>query len=270
VAAVGLLALVCAPAAESATPPPTLTVKITSGPEGTVSTPDVSFSFSVEGAEEPGTIFRCALDKALALAPCTSPFTAGPLAPGPHTFYVEATDKAGYSPLVSRTFTVAAPTGGNGGSGGNSTGGGVGTSAPAPLAPTVSSLTQSAAKWRAGSALARISRALAKPPRGTTFSFTLNEAATTHLSFTRATDGRSVGGRCVAQTKRNRGKRACRRTITAGALTLQGHAGSDRVRFEGRVSATGRLTPGRYTLTLSATAGGLTSAPRSLTFTIVS
>jgi hypothetical protein len=134
----------------------------------------------------------------------------------------------------------------------------------------VSSLVQSTSRWRAGSALARISRAGAKPPKGTTFSFTLNEAATAHLSFTQTRSGRSVGGRCVAQTRHNRDRRACRRTITAGTVTLTAPAGSDHVRFEGRVSAARRLTPGRYTLVLTATAGGLTSVARSLTFAIVS
>ncbi len=281
-AAVGSLAPASAPAAPSAATPPTktLTVKITSGPEGTVNTPDVSFSFSVEGTEEAGTYFHCGLDT-LALKDCPSPFTAGPLSPGPHTLYVEATNEAAnaYSAILSRTFTVGASTGGSGGAtsgGGTSTGGGssggTGGGSPkrAPVAPTVSALTQSSARWREGSAPARISRAAAGAPRGTTFSFALNEAAAAHLSFTQAISGRSVGGRCVAQTRANRSRRACRRTIVAGALTLQGHAGSDRVRFEGRLSAAKRLKPGRYTLILSATAGGLTSAPRSLTFTIVS
>ncbi len=266
-------------------------MKITAGPEGTVNTPNVSFSFVVEGAPESGTVFHCALDHPVMEAPCKSPFALGPLAPGCHSFYINATNEAAnaYSPLVVRTFGVAAPGGsvagctgstgsgstgsgsaGSGSTGSGSTGSGVGQGAPSTLAPTVSALRQSTARWREGTALAHTSQALAKPPRGTTFSFTLNEAAAAHLSFTQTTSGRSVGGRCVAQTTGNRGKRACRRTITAGALTLQGHAGSDHVRFEGRVSSAKRLKPGRYTLVLRAIAGGLTSAPRSLTFTIVS
>ena len=155
--------------------------------------------------------------------------------------------------------------GGGGGSGGGSAGAGAST-----LGPVVSSLAQSAARWREGSALARISRADAKPPRGTTFSFTLNEAATVKLAFTQPATGRRVGGRCVAQTKRNRSKHACRRTLTVGALTLlPGHAGTNHVRFEGRYSAAKKLKPGRYALQLTASANGLSSAPRSLTFTIV-
>ena len=57
--------------------------------------------------------------------------------------------------------------------------------------------------------------------------------------------------------------------MTVAALTLAGHAGTDRVRFEGRYSAAKKLKPGRYTLQLTASANGLSSTPRSLTFTIV-
>jgi hypothetical protein len=106
-------------------------------------------------------------------------------------------------------------------------------------------------------------------PRGTTFSFTLNEAAVAHLTFTQALSGRSVAGHCVAQTPHNRTKRSCRRTRSAGTLALSAPAGTDHVRFEGRVSSSRKLKPGRYKVALSASAAGLTSTPRSLSFTIV-
>jgi hypothetical protein len=264
-AALAALAVVCAPAAATAaTATKTLTVKITSGPVGTVGTPNVSFSFLAEGTTQPGTVFHCG-ETPLSLKECSSPHTLGPLAPGPHTFYVEATNRSAnaYSALTSCRFTVAASadpaTGGSGCA--------AGTQAAA-AAPLVSSLVQSAARWREGSGLARISRA-AKPPTGTTFSFTLSEAAVALVSFKQVLSGRSVGGRCVAQTQRNRTKRACRHTKLAGTLVLAAHAGSDRVRFEGRLSAARKLKPGRYTMVLSASAESLTSAPRALSFTIV-
>lgn len=252
-----------------------LSVKITSGPEGTVSTSSVSFSFLAEGTEQPGTTFACAVDAPAKLTACTSPDAVGPLAPGPHTFYVIASNHAAdaYSGLTSRTFTVAAPAGTGTGTGGGNTGGGLGginpggPRIPAARAPSVASLTQSASRWREGSALARISSAM---PRGTTFSFTLNEAAVAHLTFTQALSGRSVAGRCVAQTRHNRTKRSCRRTKSAGTLALSAPAGADHVRFEGRLSSSRKLKPGRYTVALSASAAGLTSVPRSLSFTIVS
>jgi len=237
-------------------------VRITSAPEGTVATPNVSFSFLAEGTNEPGTIFHCG-ETLLALKECTSPHVLGPLAPGLHTFYLEATNKAAnaYSPLASCSFVVAAAAA----PGGVGTGCQVGATS---LKPLVASVTQSAARWREGSALARISRA-AGPPRGTTFGFTVNEAAVAHLAFTQALSGRSVAGHCVAQTTHNRTRHSCRRTKLAGTLALAAHAGADHLRFEGRLSATRKLQPGRYTVALSASAAGVTSAPRTLSFTIV-
>lgn len=54
-----------------------------------------------------------------------------------------------------------------------------------------------------------------------------------------------------------------------GSLSLEARGGYERVRFQGLLSKHSRLQPGRYTLTVIATAGGLSSAPRSLSFTIV-
>lgn len=271
VAAVALLVSVCATAVAGATTPvespaKTLTVKITSGPQGIVAAPTVSFSFVVEGTTEPGTIVHCG-ERLLALKACNSPYVLGPLAPGLHRFYLEATNKTAnaYSPLTSCTFTVAAVAG----PGGLGTGCETGAGAPSATAPVVTSVTQSAARWREGSALARLSRSTA-PPRGTTFGFTLNEAAVAHLMFTQVLSGRSVGGHCVAQTAHNRAKHSCRRTRLAGTLALAAHAGADHLRFEGRLSAARKLQRGRYTVALSASAAGLTSTPRSLSFAIVS
>jgi hypothetical protein len=94
-----------------------LEVTITSGPSGTVTTPDVSFSFS---AEAPST-FQCKLDGGT-FQPCSSPFSAGPLTLGQHTFSVQATDSADkMGPVTaSRTFTIVAV-----GSGGGAKGSGV-------------------------------------------------------------------------------------------------------------------------------------------------
>lgn len=106
---------------------------------------------------------------------------------------------------------------------------------------------QSAPRWRQGSRLATISRA--KAPIGTTFSFSLSDQATVTFSFTR---------------------RAGARTVTAGTLTFTGHAGTNKVAFQGRVSPRRKLRPGRYTLVITATdPAGARSAPKSLSFTIV-
>ena len=108
-------------------------------------------------------------------------------------------------------------------------------------------MRQSATRWRQGNGAARISRS--KTPTGTTFSFSLNEPATVTFSFT---------------------QRVGRRTAAAGTLTFAGHSGTNRVAFQGRISAAKKLKPGRYTLAITATnSAGLRSAPKSLSFTIV-
>ncbi len=245
--------------------PPAPVLTITSGASGTIYDPNVSFTFTSTSAEEP-TTFQCSIDGDMPVL-CTSPFNAGPLSFGAHTFTVKASDSADLlSGEASRTFTVerglvtcaCAPPGGRR------------ESTSSQTRPIVSNLVQSHTRWREGSALARISRAVKKPPQGTIFSFTLNEPATLKLSFTQPAPGRSVRGHCVAQTKHNRARRACTRTLTVAALApLQGLAGADHVRFQGRLSSTKTLKPGRYTLVLSASADGLTSTSRSLTFTIL-
>ncbi len=140
------------------------------------------------------------------------------------------------------------------------------TTAPTP--PSIASATQSHRRWREGNALAGTSRKRA--PLGTTFSFTLNEQASTSFVFTQRVGGRKVKGKCVAQTKTNRHTHACKRTVTGGTLSLTGHAGTNDVSFQGRISHSKKLQPGTYTLTITATnAAGQRSNPKQLTFTIV-
>jgi hypothetical protein len=52
-------------------------------------------------------------------------------------------------------------------------------------------------------------------------------------------------------------------------MSIPAHGGTNKVRFEGRLSRTKKLKPGRYRLTLTASSSGLQSASRSLNFTIV-
>ena len=74
------------------------------------------------------------------------------------------------------------------------------TTAPAPATtPTITSASQSHSRWRTGSALARISRKPARPPVGTTFTVSLDQAATLSLTFNQQLAGRRVAGRCVAR-----------------------------------------------------------------------
>jgi hypothetical protein len=113
--------------------------------------------------------------------------------------------------------------------------------------PEVQNARQSATRWREGNRLATVSRA--KTSTGTTFSFSLNVQATVTFSFTHRVKGR---------------------TVTAGGLTFSGRSGANKVKFQGRLSSAKKLKPGRYTLAITATdSAGVSSAPKSLSFTIV-
>jgi hypothetical protein len=140
-----------------------------------------------------------------------------------------------------------------------------------PLAPTLSSVSETAKSWREGNLLAQIStgrKGKKTPPVGTTFSFTLNESASVTFTFTEPASGRKVGKTCVAQTKKNKHKRRCTRTVVAGALRFSGLAGENKVRFEGLISKHKKLKPGSYSLLVTGTASGKHSTTRTLRFTI--
>lgn len=145
--------------------------------------------------------------------------------------------------------------------------------APSPiLAPILSSLGQTAKTWREGKLLAQLSSSKGKPktlPIGTTFSFGLDQPARVTFTFTRSVRGRRVGKRCVAQTSKNQHKRRCTRTVIAGTLGFSGHAGRNKVRFQGLLSKHKKLKPGStYTLLVTATASGKRSRTGTLRFTI--
>jgi hypothetical protein len=134
--------------------------------------------------------------------------------------------------------------------------------------PIVANVRQSQSTWREGNKLAHFSKR--KPPVGTSFSFSLDERATVAFTFTHLVGGRETGHKCVAQTNKNRHRRSCKRTVTAGTMTFTGHAGSNTLAFQGRMSRSTRLNPGSYTLGIQATnAGGIPSIPAYLRFTIV-
>ena len=172
---------------------------------------------------------------------------------GAHSFAVSASDSDGLRATQTVNYTVAAP-------------------APSPTKttpkPAITGLKQSASVWREGSKLARISRKK-KPPVGTNFSFALNERAAVALSFSQRTPGRKVRGKCLNQNAKNKHKPRCIRTRVAGTLRFTARQGPIRVHFEGRVSPTRRLKPGRYTLTITAAAAGKRTTSRPLSFRIV-
>jgi len=151
------------------------------------------------------------------------------------------------------------------------------TSTPSPptlSAPNVSAARQSVPRWRAGGKLAQISanktkKKKKKPPVGTTFSFSLDQQAAVSFAFTQRVGGRKVGSNCVADTRANHRRKACKRTVTTGTLPFAGHAGINTVVFQGRLRSK-RFKPGAYKLIITATnSAGQQSSPQSLSFSIV-
>jgi CopC domain len=154
------------------------------------------------------------------------------------------------------------------------------TIAAAPVAlpltaPVLSNLSETAKTWREGNALAHITAKKKnnnndnnKKPVGTTFSFGLNEPASVTLTFTEPASGRKAGKTCVTQTKKNKKKKRCTRTVTVGTLTFTAHTGTNKVHFEGLISKHKKLRPGSYTLMVTATASGKHSTTSTLHFTI--
>jgi NHL repeat len=135
--------------------------------------------------------------------------------------------------------------------------------------PVLGGVRQSHAVWREGSKLARIARHSGRLPVGTTFTFTLDLDATVTLRFTQRRAGRRQGRRCVARNRHNAAHRHCTRTVTVATLTLPAHRGDDSIAFQGRVSRSRKLRPGRYTVVIRASDAAGFSAARTLTFTIM-
>ena len=133
-------------------------------------------------------------------------------------------------------------------------------------APIVSGLRQSAKTWRVGPKLAHIT---ARKPVGTSFSFTLNQSASVTFAFSRQLSGRKVKGSCRRLTAGNHAGPHCKLSAAAGKLVFAAHHGVNKVSFAGRISPSRKLSPGRYTLAVTATAAGKRSKTRTIGFTIV-
>jgi hypothetical protein len=135
------------------------------------------------------------------------------------------------------------------------------------LPPSLTNAVETNTTWRLGHKLAVLSRK--RPPVGTTFSFTLNEPASVSLSFTRVLPGRRDKHHCLAETPHNHHRPACARSLAAGTLTVPGHPGTDKVAFQGRISAGAQLRPGHYKVAIRAkNSAGQASQTATLSFTV--
>ena len=134
--------------------------------------------------------------------------------------------------------------------------------------PEVSAVRLSRKRFRIGRKAPAL---LAAVKVGTTIRFNLSEAARTTFSFERLSKGRRVGGKCRKQTRANRGKRRCTRSVRVKrTFGVEGRQGQNRVRFQGRITKRRALKPGRYRMTLRARdAAGNDSSPDRATFRLL-
>jgi thermitase len=135
----------------------------------------------------------------------------------------------------------------------------------APLAH-VSDAGQTNPRFRVAAKL-RLAQTSRRAPIGTTFTYTLDIAATVRLNFTQPRRGRTVKHKCVPAGKRNRRKPTC--ALPRGSLTFAGHAGPNTVRFTGWLSRTKKLKPGTYTLTITAITPHVGTTSQQLRFRIL-
>jgi hypothetical protein len=143
---------------------------------------------------------------------------------------------------------------------------GTGGGAPDHTPPAISAIKVSAKKWRLGSSLAKISKA----PVGTAISFGLSEAARASLTFQRAQPGRRSGRNCVKQTGANDARPKCTRYVGAGSINFNAKSGQNKVRFQGLITKSRKLSLGGYRVVVGARdAAGNRSARNGPTFTIV-
>ncbi len=122
-------------------------------------------------------------------------------------------------------------------------------------APLVTSVSLTNTVFRGGSQLARLTglrRRFPRFPIGTTIRWRVNEQSRSTLSFSRLVTGRRVGRRCLANTRARRFRPRCTRKLSAKRIAYTTAPGLRRLRFEGRLSRTRRLSPGRYELAIQA------------------
>ena len=87
------------------------------------------------------------------------------------------------------------------------------------------------------------------------------------MSFGQTRRGRKKGSRCIVG--RHKGKR-CSLLAIRGSLVLAGKAGLNKLKFQGRLSKTRKLSPGSYIVLISARdAAGNRSTTRSTRITLI-
>jgi hypothetical protein len=153
-----------------------------------------------------------------------------------------------------------------GGAGG---GGGTDTVAPAFAGSVNASPATFAVNFASAPEQSVKSAAKRKPKKGTTFRYSLTEAARVVCTIERKGYGRRVGRTCRRQTGSNRTKRRCTRYTLVDAFAQQAAAGKNNKAFSGRIGRK-TLSPGKYRVSLVATdTAGNESAVKRIAFKVV-
>jgi hypothetical protein len=127
---------------------------------------------------------------------------------------------------------------------------------PLPIATPVQPVTPAADRTRPALSGYRLSPKAFRPlasgasiasRRGTTVRYALSEAARTAFTVQVRKSGRKLGRRCVAPKRSNRRNQRCHRFVKVGGFAHSGVAGTNRLRFSGRVKRRA-LKRGRYRL----------------------
>ena len=135
---------------------------------------------------------------------------------------------------------------------------------------TISALSETNLVFRAGRAsTALLGQAAGRHhPRGTVFSFRLDQRANITVTVYAKLAGRRSGGSCKPAGRRLAGRPRCTRTVAVATFARSGHAGANKVAFTARIRGKA-LKPGSYEASFTATDLAGSSNPASLGFTIV-
>jgi hypothetical protein len=153
------------------------------------------------------------------------------------------------------------------GTGGDTPPPGGGDPAPVPdrQAPLVSGFVSTKKVFSVGRARTAIS---ARAARGTRFRYTLSEPARVTLKLQRVLPGHRSRTKCVPPGPHPGKAKRCVRYDNVGTLTRTGAAGTNSIRFTGRLGRRG-LRPGRYRALMAATdVAGNRSAARVARFRV--
>ncbi len=136
-------------------------------------------------------------------------------------------------------------------------------------------MSVSHAKFRIGKArtaiiaTAKTTSKAKKPIGGTTFRWTLSEAATVKVAITQRAAGKRSGKRCVVPSRKLRKHAPCTRVLARVGLARHAKAGAGSLSFSGRWGKH-RLAPGSYQATLTAAdAAGNRSGAVTIRFRVV-